>query len=80
MKVFDEGIIKGVSLTNRFVRSATWEELAIDKSFCSPELITCWKSGDKRASSCISDNLCYRPIREGKRVYCLTKKRETVKK
>jgi 2,4-dienoyl-CoA reductase-like NADH-dependent reductase (Old Yellow Enzyme family) len=41
MKAFDEVMIKRLVLANRFVRSATWEGLATDKSFCSPELKNC---------------------------------------
>ena len=38
MKVFEQAIIGGISLANRFVRSATWEGLATSKGFCLPEL------------------------------------------
>lgn len=38
MKVWEPAVIKGLSLANRFVRSATWEGLAIDNGHCSPEL------------------------------------------
>lgn len=38
MKVFEQAIIGGISLANRFVRSATWEGLATSKGFCSPEV------------------------------------------
>jgi 2,4-dienoyl-CoA reductase-like NADH-dependent reductase (Old Yellow Enzyme family) len=41
-----------------------------------PGLINRWKSGDISPATCLSDNLCYRPIREGKGVYCLTEERE----
>jgi 2,4-dienoyl-CoA reductase-like NADH-dependent reductase (Old Yellow Enzyme family) len=41
-----------------------------------PELINRWEAGDISEATCISDNLCYRPIREGKGVYCLTEERE----
>jgi len=80
MKVFDEEIIKGVSLTNRFVRLTTQEGLATPKSFCLPKLIKRWKAGDKKAAGCILDNLCFRPIWEGKGMYCLTEEREKAKK
>jgi len=38
MKVWESTAIKGMTLANRFVRSATWEGLAIDNGHCSPEL------------------------------------------
>jgi len=38
MKVFKSAVINGMSLANRFVRSATWEGMATDDGYCSPEL------------------------------------------
>jgi 2,4-dienoyl-CoA reductase-like NADH-dependent reductase (Old Yellow Enzyme family) len=61
-KFLQEGICDFISLCRPLIRE--------------PELINRWKSGDTRPSTCISDNLCYRPIREGKGLYCLTEKRE----
>ena len=38
MKAFEQANIGGMILANRFVRSATWEGMATEKSFCTPEL------------------------------------------
>jgi 2,4-dienoyl-CoA reductase-like NADH-dependent reductase (Old Yellow Enzyme family) len=35
-----------------------------------PHLINRWKSGDTGKSTCLSDNLCFKPIREGEGMYC----------
>ena len=35
-----------------------------------PHLINRWKSGDTRRSTCLSDNLCFKPIRAGEGMYC----------
>jgi len=39
-KVFETTTIKGMELSNRFVRSATWEGLALEDGSCTPALIT----------------------------------------
>lgn len=38
-KLFESTEINGMTLSNRFVRSATWEGLAADDGACTPELI-----------------------------------------
>ena len=37
-RLFQPGLINGLELKNRFVRSATWEGLADDKGYCTPAL------------------------------------------
>jgi len=44
-----------------------------------PDLISRWKRGDTRPSSCMSDNLCYQPVRAGKGLYCLSRVQEEKK-
>lgn len=43
---------------------------------CEPDLIARWKQGDTSASMCKSDNQCFRPVRAGKGLYCLTRVQE----
>jgi 2,4-dienoyl-CoA reductase-like NADH-dependent reductase (Old Yellow Enzyme family) len=38
-KLFEAGEINGMTLSNRFVRSATWEGMAADDGACTPKLI-----------------------------------------
>jgi 2,4-dienoyl-CoA reductase-like NADH-dependent reductase (Old Yellow Enzyme family) len=35
-----------------------------------PNLIQRWKAGDRRKAECLSDNLCFKPIRSGQGMYC----------
>ncbi len=37
--LFESGKINGMKLSNRFVRSATWEGMAADDGGCTPKLI-----------------------------------------
>jgi 2,4-dienoyl-CoA reductase-like NADH-dependent reductase (Old Yellow Enzyme family) len=61
-KFLAEGICDFISLCRPLIRE--------------PELILRWQSGDVRPSTCLSDNLCYVPVREGKGLYCLAKEKE----
>jgi 2,4-dienoyl-CoA reductase-like NADH-dependent reductase (Old Yellow Enzyme family) len=38
-KLFEPSEINGMKLSNRFVRSATWEGMAADDGACTPKLI-----------------------------------------
>ncbi len=40
-KLFEPSQINGMTLPNRFVRSATWEAMAADDGACTPQLIEC---------------------------------------
>jgi len=61
-----EGVADYISLCRPFIRE--------------PGLINRWKAGDRRKSTCLSDNQCFIPGREGKGVYCIVEEREQAKK
>jgi 2,4-dienoyl-CoA reductase-like NADH-dependent reductase (Old Yellow Enzyme family) len=44
-----------------------------------PRLVARWKSGDTAKSECGSCNLCFKPILEGKGMYCVSQEREREK-
>ena len=37
--LFDETEINGMTIRNRFIRSATWEGMSFDQGRCSKELV-----------------------------------------
>ena len=95
-KLFETTAIKGITLTNRFIRSATWEGMANDDGSCTPRLIKTMVrltqggvgliitghayvrrdgQGDTRKVTCLSDNLCFKPTREGKGLYCVAEEK-----
>ena len=41
-ELFESTILNGMTLSNRFVRSATWEGLASEEGYCTEELAKCW--------------------------------------
>jgi 2,4-dienoyl-CoA reductase-like NADH-dependent reductase (Old Yellow Enzyme family) len=61
-RLVEEGIADYISMSRPLIRE--------------PDLIQRWKSGDRRKSTCLSDNLCFRPGIAGKGIYCLTEERE----
>lgn len=66
--IFDPVTLPHLSLKNRLIRSATWENMAASDELLSlsrplirePNLPTRWKSGDIRPAACISCNACYK--------------------
>ncbi len=44
-----------------------------------PHLINRWKAGDFTKSACVSDNMCFQPVTEGKGIYCVTERRQKAK-
>jgi 2,4-dienoyl-CoA reductase-like NADH-dependent reductase (Old Yellow Enzyme family) len=39
-----------------------------------PDLVNRWKSGDTRKATCISENACFPPAREGQGIHCVHEK------
>jgi len=64
--LMEEGVADYISMCRPFIRE--------------PGLINRWKAGDRRKSTCLSDNQCFNPGREGKGVYCIVEEREQAKK
>ena len=44
-----------------------------------PDLISRWRSGDRRSATCLSDNLCFQPGMKGEGIYCVTEQRENAR-
>jgi 2,4-dienoyl-CoA reductase-like NADH-dependent reductase (Old Yellow Enzyme family) len=69
------GGIRSLGVAERLIA----EGLADCLTFCrplirEPALVNRWKSGDSRPSGCISCNLCYRRLKEGKEFRCWAKR------
>ena len=61
-RLVDEGVADYISMSRPFIRE--------------PDLIKRWMSGDLAKAACVSDNLCFQPLREGKGIYCVSEERE----
>ena len=62
-RLIDEGAADYISMCRPLIRE--------------PDLINRWKSGDRTKATCVSDNLCFKPARQGLGIYCLTEERQS---
>jgi 2,4-dienoyl-CoA reductase-like NADH-dependent reductase (Old Yellow Enzyme family) len=69
---------RSFQVAERLVDENTCDYIALSRPLIrEPDLINRWKSGDLEKASCVSDNMCYKPARNGEGLYCLTEKRQT---
>jgi len=61
-KLLGDGTADFVSMSRPFIRE--------------PDLVSRWKSGDRRKALCKSDNACFKPGMEGRGIYCITAEME----
>jgi 2,4-dienoyl-CoA reductase-like NADH-dependent reductase (Old Yellow Enzyme family) len=57
-KLIHDGLADYISMSRPFIRE--------------PFLVNRWKDGDRSRASCLSDNLCFDPGREGSGIHCVT--------
>ena len=70
------GGFRSLAVSEQFLQEGICDFIALSRPLIrEPELISRWKSGDTSPATCISDNLCFIPTREGKGMYCVTKER-----
>ena len=69
------GGIRSFSVAERIVSQDIADCISMSRPFIrEPDLVNRWKSGDRSRSTCLSDNRCFVPIRNGEGVYCVTDK------
>ncbi|MCX8118844.1 MAG: NADH:flavin oxidoreductase [Desulfobacterota bacterium] len=61
-KLLQDGVADYISMSRPLIRD--------------PDLILRWKRGERHRSACRSDNLCFKPGREGEGVYCVVRAKE----
>jgi len=75
------GGIRSFEKAESFVNEGICDAIALARPLIrEPNLVKRWKDGDRAKSECMSDNLCYKPIRAGEGVYCLLKKMQLERK
>ncbi len=71
------GGFRSLDVGENFLKQGICDFIAMARPFIrEPDLISRWRNDDRRPSTCMSDNLCYQPVRAGKGIYCLSKIRE----
>lgn len=74
------GGFRSLSIAEKFLQDGICDFIAMSRPFiCEPDLVKRWKSDNREPSLCRSDNQCFRPVRSGKGLYCLTQVREKKK-
>jgi 2,4-dienoyl-CoA reductase-like NADH-dependent reductase (Old Yellow Enzyme family) len=71
------GGIRSFAVAERLVNGGVCDFIAMSRPFIrEPGLVNRWKSGDRKPAACISDNLCFGPIRKGDGFYCVSADQE----
>jgi 2,4-dienoyl-CoA reductase-like NADH-dependent reductase (Old Yellow Enzyme family) len=69
------GGIRSYSVAEQLVETGLADYISLSRPFIrEPHLIDRWKSGDTGKATCLSDNMCFNPIRAGQGLYCYTEK------
>lgn len=75
------GGLRSLNVAEHLVADGVADYISMCRPFIrEPALINRWKDGDRRRATCLSDNQCFTPGREGKGVYCVVEEREKAKK
>ena len=75
------GGLRSLNVAEHLVADGVTDYISMCRPFIrEPSLINRWKDGDRRRATCLSDNQCFTPGREGKGVYCVVEEREKAKK
>jgi 2,4-dienoyl-CoA reductase-like NADH-dependent reductase (Old Yellow Enzyme family) len=75
------GGIRSLEVAEQLVEASETDYVAISRPLIrEPKLIQRWQSGDRAKAACESDNLCFKPTRAGRGVYCVTEEREKKRK
>ncbi|BBD08997.1 NADH:flavin oxidoreductase [Desulfovibrio ferrophilus] len=71
------GGIRSFEKAEQFVNDGICDFISLCRPLIrEPNLIKRWKSGDHAKAECMSDNLCFKPVRAGEGLYCLLKKKQ----
>lgn len=71
---------RSIEVSEQLVAEGVADYVAMSRPLIrEPNLISRWKSGDRRRATCISDNLCFGPGLEGNGISCVTWEREKAK-
>jgi 2,4-dienoyl-CoA reductase-like NADH-dependent reductase (Old Yellow Enzyme family) len=74
------GGIRSFSVAEELIHDGVADFVSLSRPLIrEPGLVARWKSGDTAKSECGSCNLCFKPILEGKGVYCVAQEREREK-
>jgi len=66
------GGVRSYQVAERTIASGLADYISMSRPLVrEPSLVKRWREGDTRPSTCISCNLCFGPVRDGKGLYCV---------
>jgi 2,4-dienoyl-CoA reductase-like NADH-dependent reductase (Old Yellow Enzyme family) len=75
------GGVRSLGVAEGVVKTGLADYVALCRPLIrEPDLVKRWRLGDVRPSTCISCNLCFRPVRAGEGVYCVSLERQRRRK
>jgi 2,4-dienoyl-CoA reductase-like NADH-dependent reductase (Old Yellow Enzyme family) len=67
------GGVRSYNVAEKIVKTGLADYVALCRPLIrEPGLVKRWQSGDRSRSTCLSDNMCFKPITAGEGVYCYT--------
>jgi 2,4-dienoyl-CoA reductase-like NADH-dependent reductase (Old Yellow Enzyme family) len=71
------GGIRSPGVAERVVAESVADYVSMSRPFIrEPWLVNRWKTGDRRAAFCVSDNQCVGPAAAGEGIYCVVERKE----
>ena len=71
------GGVRSITLAETLLAEGVTDYFSMARPFIrEPHLVKRWEAGDRRKSTCISDNQCNKAARSGKGVYCVVEENE----
>ena len=70
------GGIRSYEVAEGLVEKGMADYISMCRPFIrEPQLVNRWNQGGTSKATCLSDNLCFKPLREGKGIYCVVEEK-----
>jgi 2,4-dienoyl-CoA reductase-like NADH-dependent reductase (Old Yellow Enzyme family) len=71
------GGIRSYEVAEELINNGITDYISMSRPLiCEPDLINKWRSGDRKRSDCLNDNMCFTPAIRGRGLRCAVKERK----